>query len=467
MRLIIVNKTASPLSYLGGAVVVPALSTLDVANTYWFALAGNEFLRNDLSVGNADLDDGQNNYGGSDAIAYLERFFGVMRDVLSNGITSTTVGPRQAVDVFIASGSTIGNPDSSAFLYGSSVMSPVGGVYNDVGAAVPSGSNAAFRITEFRAIHSNLRNAAGTEIGTASNPIRTDPTGTTVQPTSVNNLPTTVDTNYGTVGASTIRTASQIGNATGAADFNIGATGAQTLRVVANIARDGNPLDYNFGAASGNTLRTAALLGNATGAADFNAGAVSAQTLRVIIANNQSAIPISNFPTTVDTNYGTVSANTLRTASQIGNATGAADFNVGATGAQTLRVVANQGAPNTSTNGWPVKITDGTDNALVTPTGDVQVNDFANTSCVYGPKSVTGTATLMNVSGSNLANRKEISVYNNSIVTLYYGFDSSVTTSNGTPVPPGAMLILKIGPAVNLYMIAAAGTNNTRVTELS
>ncbi len=42
------------------------------------------------------------------------------------------------------------------------------------------------------------------------------------------------DTNYGTVGATTLRTASEIGNATGGASFNAGATGAQTLRVAAN-----------------------------------------------------------------------------------------------------------------------------------------------------------------------------------------------------------------------------------------
>jgi hypothetical protein len=44
-----------------------------------------------------------------------------------------------------------------------------------------------------------------------------------------------VDTNYGTVGASTLRTAAQIGNATGAASFGAGATGAQTLRTASNL----------------------------------------------------------------------------------------------------------------------------------------------------------------------------------------------------------------------------------------
>lgn len=63
------------------------------------------------------------------------------------------------------------------------------------------------------------------------------------------------DHDYGAVGANTLRTAAQIGNATGAADFDYGAVGAQTLR-------------------------TAAEIGNATGAADFNNGATGAQTLR-------------------------------------------------------------------------------------------------------------------------------------------------------------------------------------------
>ena len=44
------------------------------------------------------------------------------------------------------------------------------------------------------------------------------------------------DHNYGSIGANSLRVASQIGNATGAADFNAGATGAQTLRVEANIS---------------------------------------------------------------------------------------------------------------------------------------------------------------------------------------------------------------------------------------
>jgi hypothetical protein len=78
----------------------------------------------------------------------------------------------------------------------------------------------------------------------------------------------TDDHNWGVVGANTLRTAAEIGNATGAADFNYGLVGAQTLRVASQI-------------------------GNATGAADFGAGATDAQTLRVT-ANQGTPNTVAN-----------------------------------------------------------------------------------------------------------------------------------------------------------------------------
>ena len=64
-----------------------------------------------------------------------------------------------------------------------------------------------------------------------------------------------VANNYGAA-TGAVRTASQIGNATGGADFNSGADSAQTLRVSANLKRNGTELSYNSGAADANTLRT-------------------------------------------------------------------------------------------------------------------------------------------------------------------------------------------------------------------
>ncbi|MBZ5701486.1 MAG: hypothetical protein LAN84_06535 [Acidobacteriia bacterium] len=77
-----------------------------------------------------------------------------------------------------------GFTDNTGFTAGTSTETNIGGVFNDALAAVTSGNAAAARITSSRAMHVNLRNASGTEIGTASNPIRTDPTGTTTQPVS-------------------------------------------------------------------------------------------------------------------------------------------------------------------------------------------------------------------------------------------------------------------------------------------
>lgn len=246
------------------------------------------------------------------------------------------------------------------------------------------------------------------------------------------NVTLTYDTNYGTVGAGTLRSASQIGNATGAADFNYGTVGAQTLR-------------------------TGAQIGNATGAADFNAGATGAQTLRVAAnqgapntaangwpvkptdgTNSQSFTAAGEAKVDVtssfeDQNYGTVGATTLRTAAQIGNATGAANFGNGATGAQTLRVAANlavAGADVSGTNPVPVSIT----STLV----GTSVNNYntaaaiaasATSNHVYtitAAKTFNGKKIWASASGA-LKIEVQISPDGSTYSTLWVGFNSSAT----------------------------------------
>ena len=86
---------------------------------------------------------------------------------------------------------------------------------------------------------------------------------------NVTNLPLIVDTNYGTVGASTLRSAAQIGNSTGPADYNNGLPTAQTLRVAAQLAVAGanvsiaNPIPVSVvfpGGSSVNDYSTVAAL---------------------------------------------------------------------------------------------------------------------------------------------------------------------------------------------------------------
>jgi len=111
----------------------------------------------------------------------------------------------------------------------------------------------------FTTISDGTNSIAGAISAYGTAPAGTDVMGVNAYIT--NTVPVTLpyDTNYGTVGASTLRTAAQIGNATGAADFNNGATGAQTLRVAANLAVAGanvsvtNPVPVTITSASSGT----------------------------------------------------------------------------------------------------------------------------------------------------------------------------------------------------------------------
>jgi hypothetical protein len=93
------------------------------------------------------------------------------------------------VNCVVGCAAAAGFTDSSAFTAGTTTESSVGGVFNDGLSAVSSGNGAAARITSARALHINLRNSSGTEIGTSSNPVRIDPVGTTTQPVSLASLP--------------------------------------------------------------------------------------------------------------------------------------------------------------------------------------------------------------------------------------------------------------------------------------
>lgn len=158
------------------------------------------------------------------------------------------------------------------------------------------------------------------------------------------------DYNWGTVGATTLRSAAQIGNAAGPASFGAGNVGAQTLRVAlatdlaALLSQESTSQSIdsriaalvafyaaNFGASTG-AIRAAAQIGNASGAADFNAGAIGAQTLRVAAA-------LANASGLADFNAGAIGAQTLRVAAILANASGVIDFNSGNKSAQTPRVV--------------------------------------------------------------------------------------------------------------------------------
>lgn len=146
----------------------------------------------------------------------------------------------------------------------------------------------------------NTAGAGAVNIQDGGNSITVDGTIT------ASNFPATVDTNFGTVGASTLRTAAELGNATGGADFNFGTVGAQTLR-------------------------TAAELGNATGAANFNNGATGAQTLRVaanLAIGGADVTALNPVPVTMEDSPGTHINNYKDAAAVAANASDNHDYTV-------------------------------------------------------------------------------------------------------------------------------------------
>jgi hypothetical protein len=108
------------------------------------------------------------------------------------------------VNVVGGGGGGVSAVDESAWTAGTSVLTPDGGVFNDSAAALTSGQQGTGRQTPNRARHVNLRNQAGTEFGTAANPLAANGlvtySGDVAKPAYVGNKTTNVDATAGTSG---------------------------------------------------------------------------------------------------------------------------------------------------------------------------------------------------------------------------------------------------------------------------
>lgn len=147
---------------------------------------------------------------------------------------------------------------------------------------------------------------------------------------------------YGTVGASTLRTAAQLGNATGAADFNYGTVGVQSLRVASQIGNATGGADFNYGAISAQSIRTAAQIGNSGGAADFANGATSAQTLRVaanLAVGGANVSAVNPVPVTISSSSPGTAIQSAQTSSALAVA-GSVSLTYTVTAAKTLSLSA-------------------------------------------------------------------------------------------------------------------------------
>jgi hypothetical protein len=93
------------------------------------------------------------------------------------------------------------------------------------------------------------------------------------------------------------------------------------------------------------------------------------------------------------------------------------------------------------------------------------VNRFQS-QCVHAVKSVGTTPVLMQVDATPLANRRYVTIQNQSDEQIRVG-NSSVSWSNGLLIFPFGTLNIAVSEAIELYAVTETGTVNVFVAEVS
>ncbi|MDE2425710.1 MAG: hypothetical protein KGO96_07370 [Elusimicrobia bacterium] len=92
--------------------------------------------------------------------------------------------------------------------------------------------------------------------------------------------------------------------------------------------------------------------------------------------------------------------------------------------------------------------------------------DDVGSNGTYSEVLVGTSATLL----GGLANRKAISIFNNGPNTIYLGFDSSVTSSNGFPLSTNGEIDYKLSEETTVYAICSVAQisgGGTRIQEVA
>lgn len=87
-----------------------------------------------------------------------------------------------------------------------------------------------------------------------------------------------------------------------------------------------------------------------------------------------------------------------------------------------------------------------------------------NGPAVYGAITVTSTPAPLRVGGANMIGRVVITFQPTSGI-IYYGFDSSVTTSTGTKVFNNQTVYIELSAQQDLYLVSS-GNVDVRIAEI-
>lgn len=95
-----------------------------------------------------------------------------------------------------------------------------------------------------------------------------------------------------------------------------------------------------------------------------------------------------------------------------------------------------------------------------------KVTEALNTSAVYGSLTVGTTAVEVKVGGSVLANRKTVTLQPKDN-KIFWGYDSSVTVSNGTQVFKDQFMPLPVGANISIWLISDGAGRDVRIGEIA
>lgn len=112
------------------------------------------------------------------------------------------------------------------------------------------------------------------------------------------------------------------------------------------------------------------------------------------------------------------------------------------------------------------KVGDGIDFLAINTDGSINTVEASATALLAVAETVGTTAAAIVDGGDELANRRKLYIFNNSNKNTFIG-SSAVSTANGFPVPPGAILELSAGAAMDVYMIGEAANLNVRTLQIA
>lgn len=439
---------------------------------------------------------------------------------LRKNATGTTTGSKHGLDVYVSGGS-LGSVTSGSSAAVGDTGTPSLAIRKDADGILSGVDDMEYTPLQVDSTGRLKVDAAIAEVATAADGSNSQPALTkVVSGWDGSNVQTIKTDSTGSIQVDVESSALPSGAATEAKQD----TGNTSLSSI-----DGK-IANNYGAA-GSAVRTASQIGNASGVADFNAGNASAQTLRTVIATDQSAIPASqsgtwnitnvsgtvSLPTgaatsakqdtmitslgnidtdttTIATNTGTTATNTtsidgkiannygaatgaVRTAAQIGNATAVADFNAGNVSAQTLRTViaTDQSAiPATQSGTWSVRTQDGSGNATTSSSAgstrplDVAVRDSSGnlvspvTFGTSGSQSNATVSTVITLTAPANAMGFLLTNLDTSTANIRWAVGATATASVGTQLQPGRDTGF-IPAGANISVCAESGTQNYSV----